>query len=276
MDAVGSPTIRLERVTSRFGARCALDGVSTVIAPGQFVAILGRSGAGKTTLFRVLAGALPATEGEVWIGGRCLSALGRAELRAHRAQVGLVHQQFNLVRRLRVIDNVLIGRLPHLQAWRRWAALLGRFSPNDRAVALRALHQVGLVDRVWQRTDTLSGGEQQRVAIARILAQEPALILGDEPVASLDPANGALVMEILARVAATAGLTVICTLHQVEYARRYADRVLGLRNGRLVFDGSPGDLSREALRWIFDAATGGAPAVAAEPPEPSAAASACR
>ncbi len=276
MDAVGSPTIRLEQVTRRYGRQCALDRVSAVIAPGQFVAVLGRSGAGKTTLLRVLAGALPASEGRVWVGGRCLAALGRAQLRAHRARVGLIHQQFNLVRRLRVIDNVLIGRLPHLRGWRRWAALVRRFSHGDRAIALCSLQQVGLVDRVWQRTDTLSGGEQQRVAIARILAQEPALILGDEPVASLDPANGAQVMETLARITATAGLTVICTLHQVEYARRYAGRILGLRRGALVFDGAPSDLGHDALRWIFGAAPGGAAAAAVEPAEPAATAAGAR
>jgi phosphonate transport system ATP-binding protein len=163
----------------------------------------------------------------------------------------MVYQQFNLVRRLRVIDNVLIGRLPHLRGWRRWAAALGRFERREREVALRCLDHVGLVDRVWQRTDTLSGGQQQRVAIARLLAQAPALILGDEPVASLDVMNGAMVMQTLRGIASDAGLTVIATLHHVDYARRYADRILGLREGRLVFDGPAAALTDAALFEVF-------------------------
>jgi phosphonate transport system ATP-binding protein len=163
----------------------------------------------------------------------------------------MIYQQFNLVRRLRVLDNVMVGRLGHLRGWRRWAALLRRFGAAERTIAFRCLDHVGLLDRVWQRTDTLSGGEQQRVAIAKILAQEPALILGDEPVASLDLMNGALVMATLRDVATRAGLTVIATLHHVDYARRYADRILGLRGGRLVFDGAPEALSDAALMEIF-------------------------
>jgi phosphonate transport system ATP-binding protein len=150
-----------------------------------------------------------------------------------------------------VLDNVLVGRLGRLQGWRRWAALARRFDAADRMVAFICLEHVGLLDRVWQRTDTLSGGEQQRVAIAKILAQEPALILGDEPVASLDLMNGALVMATLRDVATRAGLTVIATLHHVDYARRYADRILGLRGGRLVFDGAPAELTEAALVDIF-------------------------
>jgi phosphonate transport system ATP-binding protein len=146
-----------------------------------------------------------------------------------------------------VLDNVLIGRLPHLTGWRRWAALGRYFDIHQQEVALRCLDHVALLDRAWQRTDTLSGGEQQRVAIAKILAQEPQVILADEPVASLDVMNGALVMETLQRLVATAGITVIASLHHVEYARRYADRVLGLRNGRLTFDGSPVGLTEEVV-----------------------------
>jgi phosphonate transport system ATP-binding protein len=163
----------------------------------------------------------------------------------------MIYQQFNLVRRLRVLDNVLIGRLPHLTGWRRWAALGRYFDASQHEVALRCLDHVGLLERVWQRTDTLSGGEQQRVAIAKILAQEPQVILADEPVASLDVMNGALVMETLQRIASSVGITVIANLHQVEYARRYADRVLGLRNGHLMFDGLPVGLTEEVVTDLF-------------------------
>jgi phosphonate transport system ATP-binding protein len=165
--------------------------------------------------------------------------------------VGVIYQQFNLVKRLRVLDNVLVGRLAHLRGWARVAALGRRFGPSEREIALRCLDHVGLLARAWQRADTLSGGEQQRVAIAKILAQAPRLILADEPVASLDLVNGAMVMDTLRRVASENGLTVIATLHHVEYARTYADRVLGLRGGRLVFDGDADRLTDATLAMIF-------------------------
>jgi len=253
MSAATSPVVILERVSRRFGSQAALDRVSACIRPGEFVAVIGRSGAGKTTLLRCLSRAIVPTDGVVRMGGQDLRPLAGRALRAHRARVGVIYQQFNLVKRLRVLDNVLIGRLPHVRGWRGYAALLGFFERGQRDIALACLDHVGLVARTWQRTDTLSGGEQQRVAIAKLLAQEPQLILGDEPVASLDVANGALVMETLRRIASAAGLTVISTLHHVEYARRYADRVLGLRAGRLVFDGAARDLDDAAIREIFGA-----------------------
>lgn len=270
MSATASPVVVLERVGRCFGAQVALESVSTCIRPGEFVAIVGRSGAGKTTLLRCLSRAIVPTGGVIRMGGVDLRPLAGASLRAHRARVGVIYQQFNLVGRLRVLDNVLVGRLPHLRGWRRHAALVGAFDPMQRDVALRCLDHVGLLARAWQRTDTLSGGEQQRVAIAKILAQEPRLILGDEPVASLDVMNGALVMDTLRRIASSAGLTVISTLHHVEYARRYADRVLGLRAGRVVFDGPARDLTDGAVREIFGAVpagddAGGEPASLPEP-----------
>jgi len=253
MSPTTSPVVVLERLGRRFGALVALAGVTACIRPGEFVAVIGRSGAGKTTLLRCLSRAIVPTEGAIRMGGQDLRPLAGAALRAHRARVGVIYQQFNLVKRLRVLDNVLVGRLPHLRGWRRYAALARVFDRGQRDAALSCLDHVGLLARAWQRTDTLSGGEQQRVAIAKILAQEPKLILGDEPVASLDVMNGALIMETLRRIASAAGLTVVSTLHHVEYARRYADRVLGLRAGRLVFDGPARDLDDGAIREIFGA-----------------------
>jgi phosphonate transport system ATP-binding protein len=246
-----SPLIALDRVRKVFGDRCALDSLSVKISPGEFVAVIGRSGAGKTTFLRCLSRFTAATRGAIRFGDQDLDGLSGAALRAHRVRVGMIYQQFNLVRRLRVIDNVLVGRLGHLQGWRRWTALARWFAPSDRELALRCLDHVGLLDRAWQRTDTLSGGEQQRVAIAKILAQEPEVILADEPIASLDMRNGELVMETLHRIARGSTLTVIATLHHVEFARRYADRVLGFRGGRLIFDGSPAALGDAALQEIF-------------------------
>jgi phosphonate transport system ATP-binding protein len=246
-----SPTITLDHVAKRFEAKQALEHVTATIQPGEFVAVIGKSGAGKTTLLRCLACSTPVTEGVIRFGEQDVAGLHGAHLRRHKARVGLIYQQFNLVRRLRVLDNVLIGRLPHLSGWWQWAALCRYFQAGQLEVALRCLDHVGLLDRVWQRTDTLSGGEQQRVAIAKILAQEPQVILADEPVASLDVMNGALVMETLQHIASGAGLTVIANLHHVDYARRCADRVLGLRGGRLVFDGSPTGLTEAVLVDIF-------------------------
>jgi phosphonate transport system ATP-binding protein len=256
-----APSITIERVSKRFPGKStlALDRVSATIPPGQFVAVVGRSGAGKTTLLRCLACATPVSFGHIRVGADILTTLRGRALRAHRARVGMIYQQFNLVRRLRVLDNVLIGRLPHLAGWRRGAAALRVFGADERACALRCLDHVGLVERAWQRADTLSGGEQQRVAIARLLAQDARVVLADEPVASLDLANGRLVMETLGRIARGAGLTVVATLHHVDYARRYADRVLGLKDGRVVFDGPPAQLTDGSLFEIFGVVPGELP-----------------
>ena len=258
-----SPTISLEGVGRRFGERVALEGISVRIEAGEFVAIVGRSGAGKTTLLRCVSRSLEVTEGLVRVGGDDVAALRGRALSAYRARVGMIYQQFNLVKRLRVVDNVLVGRLPHLSGWKRGAALARWFDREERVIGFRCLDHVGLLARAWQRTDTLSGGEQQRVAIARILAQSPQLILGDEPVASLDVMNGMMVMEMLRRIASETGLTVLATLHHVEYARKYADRVLGLRAGRLVFDGPAGDLTDSAISGIFGQAPSGGPGLEA-------------
>ncbi len=260
-----SPSITLTDVTTVYGRTRALDRVSAVIPGGQFVAVIGRSGAGKTTLLRCLTGATTISDGAIQFGAKELATFHGRALRDHRAAVGMIYQQFNLVKRLQVLDNVRIGRLPHLDGWRRWAALARWFDAEHTGVALRCLAHVGLVDRVWQRTDTLSGGEQQRVAIAKVLAQAPRLILADEPVASLDLANGHAVMETLRHVVDRERLTVVATLHHVDYARRYADRILGLRGGRLVLDGRPADLDELALARIFgDAASRSAPLPALE------------
>jgi phosphonate transport system ATP-binding protein len=249
--ATTSPVISLDGVGRSYGGTRALDGLSATIHPGQFVAVIGRSGAGKTTLLRCLTRAVPLTTGAIRFGDVDLASVEGRALREHRGRIGMIYQQFNLVKRLRVMDNVLIGRLPHLRGWRLWTALVRRFGSDDREVALRCLEHVGLLDRAWQRTDTLSGGEQQRVAIARMLAQDPRVILADEPVASLDRHNGRLVMETLRRIASVANLTVIATLHHVDHARDYADRILGLRGGRCVFNGGPADLDDAMLAEIF-------------------------
>ncbi len=266
MRSTVSPVISVDRVAKNFRSKRALDHVSATIHPGQFVAIIGRSGAGKTTLLRCLTRAVTVGSGAIHFGDVDLATLDGRALRDHRAGVGMIYQQFNLVKRLRVLDNVLVGRLPHLTGWRRWAAVGRWFDPAEREIALRCLAHVGMVEKVWQRADTLSGGEQQRVAIAKILAQGPGVILADEPVASLDVLNGRMVMDTLRRIASESGLTVIATLHHVDYARGYADRVLGLRAGGLVFNGPPAELTDAMLVDIFGEYP--APLVAADPAMP--------
>ncbi|MDQ3091877.1 MAG: phosphonate ABC transporter ATP-binding protein [Actinomycetota bacterium] len=211
----------------------ALAEVSFEVAPGEVVAVLGPSGAGKTTLFRCLTQLVDPDEGTVELAGRRPAELDGRELRLARLEVGLIFQQFNLVRRLTAQGNVLAGRLGHLSTWR---VLLRRFPAADRELAGVCLARVGLSDQADQRADRLSGGQQQRVAIARVLAQQSSLVLADEPVASLDPETATSVLDTLRDVARERDITVLSSLHQIDLATRFADRVLGLRAGRLVVD----------------------------------------
>lgn len=234
-----------QKVGQRYGARVALDDVSFTLERGQMLALLGPSGAGKTTLFRCLAGLQRPDTGRIELDGADVAALHGRE----RRRIGLVFQQFNLVPRLSALDNVLAGRLGHASAWRGW---LRQFDAADMALAHDCLARVGLAGHARQRADTLSGGQQQRVAIARALAQQPDLIIADEPVASLDPGSGAGILELLKSICHADGLAVVCSLHQPEYARRYADRVLGLRAGRVVVDLEAQRFGREQIDTLYD------------------------
>jgi len=226
----------------------AVDGVDLTIRPGEFVVILGRSGAGKTTFLRALNRLVEPTAGDVRLGGRAVTGADAATLRGLRRQIGMVFQQFNLVRRASVLDNVLAGRLGWAPAL---PTLLGRFPDDDRRVALECLAQVGLGDFAARRADTLSGGEQQRVAIARALAQAPSVILADEPTASLDPALTGSIMDLLKRINVQRGLTLVVSQHQLETALAYATRVVGFRRGRVVFDGPPAALTPPVAATIY-------------------------
>ena len=223
----------------------ALAGVSLAVRPGEFVAVLGPSGAGKTTLFRCLTGLTPPDDGSVSIDGREIRR--RHVFRGTRSDVALIFQQFNLIRRLTAIENVLVGRLARVATWR---VLVRRFARADRQLALRCLDTVGLLDRAYTRADQLSGGQQQRVAIARALAQDATVILADEPVASLDPESAATVLECL-RAAVAAGVAVVASLHQVEFARVYADRIVALRAGRIVEDAPAAQIDERTLELIY-------------------------
>ncbi|MDG3442569.1 phosphonate ABC transporter ATP-binding protein [Nitrospirillum amazonense] len=232
------PLMRADGLAKAFNGHTALADVSFSVRAGEVVAVLGPSGAGKTTLFRCLAGLAPPDAGSVRVGGQDIArAAGRDRWRLAR-DVAVVFQQFNLVGRLTALDNVLAGRLGHVPAWRGWSH---RFDRADRLLALECLDRVGLLAKAGQRADTLSGGQQQRVAIARALAQRPRLIVADEPVASLDPATAAGVLDLLRDIARDAqgndgGVGVVCSLHQVDLARAAADRIIGLAGGRVMAD----------------------------------------
>jgi phosphonate transport system ATP-binding protein len=230
-----TPAVMLElrEVSVRYGEALALDAASLQVQAGEFVVLLGPSGAGKSTIFRCLSGLVRPARGDVHALGLRLGALDGRGLRRVRRAIGLVFQQHNLIGRLSAIDNVLTGTLARTPLWR---VLARRFAPADRQLALASLDRVGLLDHAYRRADSLSGGQQQRVAIARVLAQGGRVLLADEPVASLDPESARHVLATLARIARDERIAVLCSLHQVGLACEYADRLIGLRAGRVVFD----------------------------------------
>ncbi len=250
-----APRLTAVGLTKTFEGHAAIQDISFSVREGEFVAVLGPSGAGKTTLFRCLTGLVSPDKGEVRVGDEDVARLhGRA-----RRRIAVVFQQFNLVSRLSALDNVLAGRLGHVPAWR---GMLRRFDRADRLLALECLDRVGLLRQATQRADTLSGGQQQRVAIARAMAQRPSLIVADEPVASLDPAAGAGVLELLQGIARRDGVGVVCSLHQVHLARSFADRVVGLSQGRKVIDSPIARFDERAFGQLYGNGTmnaGGSP-----------------
>lgn len=241
-----NPAIAITGLIKRFPNDVqALRGVDLEIEPGSFVVILGPSGAGKSTLLRCVNGLETPSAGEITVLGRRVT---KGNLRAIRTECAMVFQHFNLVGRLNVMANVLCGRLGKRTTLGSLFYLLRR---EDRAIAERALCRVGLVDKAWERADHLSGGQQQRVGIARALAQEPAIVLADEPVASLDPAISSEILDLLREIQRRDGITMVVSLHQVEFARRFAERVIGLNDGKIVFDGDVSQLTDEALAAIY-------------------------
>ncbi len=226
----------------------ALHGVDLVIDRGEFVVVLGRSGAGKTTFLRSLNRLVEPTAGTIRVAGHTVTGASAVAVRAVRRQIGMVFQQFNLVRRASAIDNVLAGRLGYVPPV---PSMFGSFPEPDRALARACLDQVGLGHLAERRADTLSGGEQQRVAIARALAQRPAVILADEPTASLDPALTTSIMDILKAINVDLGLTLVVSQHQLETALAYATRIIGFRQGRVAFDGPPTAVTPTVVRAIY-------------------------
>ena len=226
----------------------ALRNVTLDIDDGEFVVVVGLSGAGKSTLIRAINGLVPLTSGSLEVNGTQVRGLSRSGLRALRADIGMIFQGFNLVDRTTVLNNVLMGRLHEVAGWR---TLLGLYPKADVARAMRALERVEILDKAYVRASNLSGGQRQRVGIARALAQEPSVILADEPVASLDPPTSHLVMRDLQRINRELGITTIVNLHFLDLATAYADRIIGLRAGELVFDGPGAEADAAVFERIY-------------------------
>lgn len=249
INTAANPVVRVQNVSKQFvNGPLALDGVTFDMPSGQLLCLIGLSGSGKSTLLRHLNGLHHPTGGGVRVMGVDVVNAKRAELRELRREVGFVFQQFGLVGRLSCLENVLSGALGRLKVPR-----FGVLSYNKglRRQALDHLDRVGLADRAFQRADTLSGGQMQRVAIARTLMQEPKLLLADEPVASLDPESSAQIMDLLFRIVIEEQLSVICTLHQVELAMGWANRIIALRDGRAVLDRAVADLDHHEVMEVY-------------------------
>ena len=246
---MASAALRIEGLVKTYatGDR-ALDGVDVEIPAGQVVGLIGPSGAGKSTLIRCVNRLVEPTSGKILLGDVDVARLGRAELRRVRRRIGMIFQEYALVERLTVMENVLSGRLGYVPFWR---SFLRRYPGDDVANAYRLLERVGLSDHADKRADALSGGQRQRVGIARALEQEPELLLVDEPTASLDPKTSRQIMRLLTEICAERGLPAIVNIHDVALARRFTERLVGLRAGRVVFDGPPAALDDRVLTEIY-------------------------
>ena len=242
--------LKLENIIRRFGTFTAVDGVSLEIPSGQMVGVIGRSGAGKSTLLRMLNRLAEPSGGVIHFDDTDVTKLSGGKLRRWQRDCAMIFQQFNLVPRLDVLTNVLLGRLNHRNTMLN---LLGIFSDAERLQALMALERLGIAQTALQMAGTLSGGQQQRVAIARSLMQEPKVLLADEPIASLDPLNAQIVMDALKDINKRDGITVITNLHTLDTARTYCERIIGLAAGKVVFDGTPSELTGAVVRKIYGA-----------------------
>lgn len=241
--------IRFDKANVTYkGGVVAMKDLDLEIGDGEFVVIVGLSGAGKSTLIRAINGLVPLTSGGLDVNGHDVPNLNAKGRRALRSEVGMIFQGFNLVDRTTVLNNVLMGRLHKVPVWR---TLIGRYPERDIQIAAKALNRVEILDRAYVRATNLSGGQRQRVGIARALAQEPTIVLADEPVASLDPPTSHVVMKYLQQISRELGITTIVNLHFLDLATAYADRIIGLRDGELVFDGPGSDADEHTFRDIY-------------------------
>lgn len=230
----------------------ALEDINLQIEKGEFVAVIGPSGAGKSTLLRCINRMHDISEGKLIVDGVEVNSLKGKEIRKFRQRIGMIFQSYNLVTRISVIKNVLVSFAPKLPYWRK---VLGLYTKEHKVKALTALDQVGILDKAYVRVDQLSGGQQQRVALARTLAQNPDIILADEPIASLDPVTAKQVMDDFTKINRETNMSVIINIHHVEIALEYADRIIGIRKGKIVYDGKAEDLTEENLNYIYKGQT---------------------
>ncbi len=241
--------IRFEQASVTYpGGVSAMKDLDLEIGDGEFVVIVGLSGAGKSTLVRAINGLVPLTSGKLDVNGHDVPNLSRSQMRDLRSEIGMIFQGFNLVDRTTVLNNVLMGRMHKVAAWR---TLVGKYPQADIEIAARALDRVEILEKAYVRAANLSGGQRQRVGIARALAQEPSIILADEPVASLDPPTSHVVMRYLQQISRELGITTIVNLHFLDLAMAYADRIIGLRSGELVFDGPGSEADEDVFRDIY-------------------------
>ncbi|REJ21830.1 MAG: phosphonate ABC transporter ATP-binding protein [Bacillaceae bacterium] len=241
--------LTLNNVSKRYGTNTmALQDMNFSVKEGEFVSIIGPSGAGKSTLLRCINRMIEASSGEIIFDGVDILKLGKKSLRKVRATIGMVFQHYNLVTRLSVIENVLHGRLGYKSTL---AGAFGLYSEEEKKQAVHILGLLGLEDQVYKRCDQLSGGQKQRVGIARALIQNPRMLLCDEPIASLDPNSAKIIMDHLKNISSTLGITCIVNLHQVDVALKYSDRIIGINNGKKVYDGSPKEITEDIVRNIY-------------------------
>ncbi|SIN75247.1 phosphonate ABC transporter ATP-binding protein [Halodesulfovibrio marinisediminis] len=250
-----TPAISTNELTKIYpnGTR-AVSNVSLTVASNEFVSIIGSSGAGKSSLLRCLNRLIRPTSGTLELFGEDITAVSGREIRQVRRKVGMIFQQFHLVRRLTVLENVLVGRLRFNSSFfSQCCSLLRHFSANEKEIAFECLKQVGIAHLAFQRADTLSGGQQQRVAIARALAQEPEIFLADEPIASLDPHSAEVVMDTLREIHETRNIPVLVNLHHIDFATRYGKRIVGMRHGEVIHDVLPSNLDDDMITEIYGA-----------------------
>jgi len=242
------PVFELRGVGRRYGETTALEGVDLAVEPGERIGLIGPSGAGKTTLLSLLNATRSPTSGRLLIFGQDPTELAPERRRRLQSRIGTIHQQFHLVDGLRVIHNVNAGRLAE---WSLLRSLWSLIRPRETDRARRILERVGIGEKLYERTGDLSGGEKQRVALSRVLAQDPDVILADEPIASLDRENSREVMDLLSRLAREEGVTAVISLHEYEYALSHCERVIGLRGGRVLFDRPAGEVSEELIDRLY-------------------------
>lgn len=241
--------LRIKNLKKKFKDTVAINGVNLEIEEGKITGIIGRSGSGKSTLLRMINRLIEPTEGTIEFNDTVITDIKGKALRKWRSECAMIFQQFNLVDRLDVLTNVLIGSLGRNYSFLN---LFGYFSKEEKINALRNLNRFELTEKSLQRSGTLSGGQQQRVAIARALMQKPKILLADEPISSLDPKNSKRVMDDMLKINREDGITIICNLHSLEIAKKYCDRLIGLSEGEVVFDGKPNELTASISKKLYD------------------------